>query len=94
MRPAFLVPQLGENKSGLLINISKYFSNEMAAQVTCSFYFFIFCGFLIIPNVFSNTDEVIGADDDDRNLGPSGYMKREYSAIKPFVGEFYCSIRS
>jgi len=62
----------------------------MAAQVTCSFYFFIFCGFLTILNVFSNTDEVIGADsDDDRSLGPSGYMKREYSAIKPFVGEFF-----
>ena len=62
----------------------------MAAGVTCSFSSAVF--FLLLLNfilfVSTNVDDVIDdGDENDRALGPSGYMKREYSAIKPFVGE-------
>ena len=63
------------------------------AGLSKSFYFLsVLLFFKNCLLVSSNIDEVIDTEDDDRALGPSGYMKREYSAIKPFVGMKYLFI--
>ena len=65
----------------------------MAGRPTRFFYVLSILVFLNkSPSVDSNIDDVIdtGEDEgDERTLGPAGYMKREYSAIKPFVGKQY-----
>lgn len=68
----------------------------MAGERTRFFYVFSILLFLTQSlTVLSNIDDIIdtgdyeGDEGDDRALGPSGYMKREYSAIKPFVGKIF-----